>query len=134
MTEMPKGAAQTFVASHAKDSAFEAGLRSFFEYRDLGVAKATGGKYHAHVIRARKATTEGTGGHSHDVDFQIVYVLKGWARFFYEGEGEVLVEPGSLVLQPPGIKHDLLECSDDLEMLEVTSPADFETTEAVTAP
>jgi quercetin dioxygenase-like cupin family protein len=116
---------QRFVVSHARDADWERGLRPFFEYRDLGVAAATGGRYHAHIIRAREPTTEGTGRHFHDLDFQIAFVLKGWARFHYEGQGEVLMEPGSCVLQPPGIRHDLLECSADLELLEVTSPADF---------
>ena len=41
-----------FVASHAKDAAFERGLRSFYEYRDLGIRKATEGRVDAHVIRA----------------------------------------------------------------------------------
>jgi hypothetical protein len=43
---------QGFVASHAKDARFERGLRSFFEYRDLGIEQATGGRVVAHVIRA----------------------------------------------------------------------------------
>lgn len=118
---------QTFTISHARDAHWEQGLRPFFEYRDLGIAEGTGGRYHAHIIRARQATTDGTGKHFHHLDFQIAYILKGWARFYYEGQGEVLMEPGSCVLQPPGIRHDLLACSDDLEMLEVTSPADFTT-------
>lgn len=127
MNDMSAPAQQKFCVSHEKDADWVRGLRAFFEYRDLGIGEATGGKYHAHVIRAREATTEGTGKHAHDLDFQIAFILRGWARFFYEGQGEVLMEAGSCVLQPPGIHHDLLACSDDLEMLEVTSPADFGT-------
>ena len=46
-------------------------------------------------------------------------------RFWYEVEGEVVAQEGTCILQPPAIKHDVLEWSDDLELLEVTSPADF---------
>ena len=127
MTDMPTNPQQKFCVSHAKDARWDSGLRAFFEYRDLGIGEATGGRYNAHINRAREATTSGTGMHAHDLDFQFAFILKGWARFYYEGQGEVLLEAGSCVLQPPGIHHDLLACSDDLEILEVTSPADFGT-------
>ena len=65
--------------------------------------------------------------HLHRLDFQMVYVLKGWVRFWYEGHGEVLLKPGSCVHQPPGIVHREIEHSDDLELIEITLPADFET-------
>jgi len=121
-------AAQRFTVSRARDGGFESeGLRAFFEYRDLGIAAATAGRYHAHVIRAKQACDEGTGGHRHTLDFQLVYVLHGWADFTYEGQGEMRLSAGDCVLQPPGIRHELTACSDDLEMLEVTAPADFAT-------
>jgi quercetin dioxygenase-like cupin family protein len=60
----------------------------------------------------------------------MVYVLKGWVRFRYEGVGEVLLEAGSCVHQPPGIRHAEIAHSDDVEMLEITLPAEFETTGA----
>ena len=53
------------------------GLRSFFEYRDLGLSEATGGRYHAQVIRASAPCEDGTGPHRHALEFQMVYVLKG---------------------------------------------------------
>lgn len=103
------------------------GLRSFFEYRDLGIGEATDGRFHAQVIRAREACTGGTGCHRHTLDFQMVYVLKGWVDFWYEGLGEVHMEAGACAHQPPEIPHELLRCSDDCELLEITSPAEFET-------
>ncbi len=122
------GQDQKFAISRGEDAAFEGGgLRSFFEYRDLGLSKATGGRYHAQVIRASAPCEDGTGPHRHALEFQMVYVLKGWARFDYEGQGEVTLKPGDCVLQPPGIRHELTACSDDMELLEVTSPADFGT-------
>lgn len=119
-----------FAVSHARDTPFRPdGLRSFFEYRDLGISDATGGKANAHVIRARPGDPAhaGSGWHRHALDFQMVYVLKGWVRFAYDGVGEVLLEAGSCVHQPPGIRHVEIAHSDDLEMLEITLPARFET-------
>ena len=116
--------------SRAKDGGFEGGgLRSFFEYRDLGIKGATGGSLGAHVIRAVKPCGDGTGVHSHTLDFQMVYVLKGSCRFWYEGEGEVDLEEGDCVYAPPGIVHELQTCSEDCEMLEITLPAEFATEE-----
>ena len=58
---------------------------------------------------------------------QMVYILKGWVVFEYEGEGEVMLRPGSCVLQPPGIRHREIKHSDDLELIEICSPAEFAT-------
>ena len=118
----------TFSVSRAKESAFQSGgLRSFFEYRDLGIKAATGGKAGAHVIRAVPGKHAEGERHTHVLEFQMVYILKGWVRFWYEGQGEVLLEPGDCVHQPPGILHQELEHSDDLELIEITLPAAFET-------
>lgn len=123
------GNSQTLSVLHAGDGAFDGGgLRSQFVYRDLGIKAATGGRYHAHIIKAGGAGGPGIGLHRHTgIDFQMVYVLKGWMRFWYEGRGETLAEAGACILQPPGIAHDVLEWSEDLELLEVTSPYDFGT-------
>jgi mannose-6-phosphate isomerase-like protein (cupin superfamily) len=112
---------------HAEDSEFVGnGLRKCFEYRDLGIKAATDGNYHAHVIRAVDQEEDGIGLHRHnEIEFQMVYILKGWMRFWYEGEGEVVAKQGTCILQPPAVKHDVLEWSDDLELLEITSPAEF---------
>lgn len=116
-----------FAVSHARDASWDDGLRGFFAYRDLGVATATGGRVGAHVIRARGASTEPGAKHGHRLEFQLVYVLRGWVEFDYDGVGRVRLEAGSCVVQPPGIRHAELAHSEDLEMLEITLPARFET-------
>ncbi|HJP45417.1 MAG TPA: cupin domain-containing protein [Arenicellales bacterium] len=68
-----------------------------------------------------------TGPHVHDLQFQMIYVLKGWIRFTYEGQGEFTFRAGDSCLQPADIIHDELACSDDVELIEFTSPAEFET-------
>jgi len=122
-------ATQRFAASFAKDAAFETeGLRAYRAYRDLGIAAATGGAVRAHVIRTtRPAPPGGSGLHYHDLDFQMVYVLKGWTRVRFEGAGEFRFEAGDCWLQPPRIRHHVLDFSDDYEVLEITLPADYET-------
>lgn len=118
-----------FIASHAKDAVFERGLRSFFEYRDLGIKQATGGRVVAHVIRSAAGKDFSSQPHLHRTEFQLVYVLRGWIEFEYEGQGKVRLEAGSCVHQPPGIRHRELGHSDDVEMLEVVMPAGFATEE-----
>lgn len=121
----------SFSTSYAKDATFNDGLRDFLEYRDLGIAEATDGKFRAHVLRVKDGGDTGdlhtTGLHQHHLDFQMIYILKGWIKFTYEGRGEHVFGPGDCCLQPPGIVHNELECSDDLELLEITSPAKYET-------
>lgn len=118
-----------FSVSHASRSAFHRdGLRPFYEYRDLGIEAATSGRFHAQVIRPNPDSPGTAGPHRHALDFQIVYVLHGWVVFDYEGVGKVRLEAGDCVHQPPGIVHAEVEHSDDLEMLEITAPARFETT------
>ena len=117
-----------FSVSHLKGSKFaRRGLRSYFEYRDLGIKRATGGKVVAHVIRARPGSAPHGEWHLHDCEAQFVYVLKGWVRFEYEGVGEVLMKAGSCFYQPPRIRHREIAHSRDVQMLEVVAPANFKT-------
>lgn len=127
---------QSFTITHSDTSPFVGdGLRAFFEYRDLGIKTATQGAFGAHVIRAVPGMESPGTWHSHDLDFQMVYVTRGWVVFEYEGPkeqggGEHMLRAGSCVLQPPGIKHRELRHSDDMELIEIVSPADFTTTDA----
>jgi mannose-6-phosphate isomerase-like protein (cupin superfamily) len=123
---------QQFSANRARDAVYKPGLRSFMEYRDLGIEQATHGQFRAHVIRIKKDAPGShdlhtTGLHQHRCDFQMFYVLKGWIKLVYDGHGEHTFHEGDCVLQPAGIVHNELECSDDVEVLEVYSPAVHET-------
>lgn len=119
---------QAFTVARADSGTFEgAGLRPFFEYRQLGIREATAGAYGAHVIRAVPGMESPAEWHSHDLTFQMVHVPRGWVVFEYEGEGDVTLREGSCVLQPPGIRHREVRYSDDLELIEIPSPAEFAT-------
>ncbi|MEA9568928.1 cupin domain-containing protein [Polynucleobacter sp. AP-Nickl1-40-C4] len=122
--------------SHVKpaDTQFlPGGLRDFFLYKDLGVAKATKGKVIAHLVKANKPPENGTGWHYHVAEFQIVIMTKGWAKFMYEDK-VTLVEAGDVVHQMPGITHFLFDYSPDMEYLEIVGPADFGTIPVSVAP
>jgi len=123
---------QKIAVSHHREEDFKAdGLRAYAQYRDLGIADATGGLARAHVIRLQGPCNpeEVSKLHFHDVDFQMVYVLKGWVKTYMEGLGETLYKQNSSWTQPPRIRHMILDYSDDVELLEVILPADFETVE-----
>jgi len=118
-----------FTVSHHREVDFDQGLRTYAMYRDLGIAGATDGMVRAHVIRLIPPfrPEEVSTPHYHDVDFQMIYVLKGWYKTEFEGEGVHTFEAGSCWIQPPGIKHSVLGYSDDCELLEIVLPADFKT-------
>jgi hypothetical protein len=123
---------QRIAISHHREEDFKAdGLRAYAHYRDLGIAEASHGLAQAHVIRLIGPCNpaEVSKLHFHDVEFQMVYVLKGWVKTYMEGQGETLMKQGSAWTQPPKIKHLIMDYSDDVELLEVILPAEFKTVE-----
>ena len=120
---------QRFTVSHHREEDFDQGLRPYSAYRDLGIAPATTGMVQAHVIRMTKPfdAKEVAIEHYHDVDFQMVYVLKGSFTSEFEGHGVHTFHAGSCWIQPPKIKHTVRGYSDDCELLEIIMPADFDT-------
>src|SRR6188474_850235 len=98
---------QTFNVSHLRAEDFRAdGLRTYAQYRDLGMSKATNGLLQAHVIRMVPPCDPKVVSkrHYHDVDVQMIYVLKGWMKGEYDGQ-VVTMREGTAWLQPPKIKH-----------------------------
>ena len=124
---------QSFTVSHLNQNDFKAdGLRTYAQYRDLGIAAATGGLCQAHVIRfTPPCTDEVRKRHVHTADLQLVYVLQGWMKNEFEGHGEQMMSAGSCWLQPSGIRHTVLDYSADCEVLEIIVPADFKTDESI---
>jgi len=123
---------QRIAISHYRDEDFKAdGLRTYAQYRDLGVADASSGAARAHVIRLIGPCDPDVVSklHFHEVDFQMVYVLKGWVKTYMEGVGETMFKTGSSWTQPPRLKHLIMDYSDDVELLEVILPAEFKTVE-----
>jgi quercetin dioxygenase-like cupin family protein len=110
----------------AGDRAFGAG-RAGMQYRDL-VPGRFGGRFIASHIRIETGGPVPDYVHHHEIDFQLIWCLKGWVRVVYEDQGEpMLLEAGDCFLQPPHIRHRVLECSDMMEVVEIASPAEHET-------
>ncbi|MGB2752684.1 MAG: cupin domain-containing protein [Pyrinomonadaceae bacterium] len=110
----------------ASDSEWTTG-RAGMEYRDLIPDRMDGKVIASHIRLA-------TGGevpdyvHYHKIDLQMIYCLKGRIKVVYEDQGEPFwLEPGDCVLQPPEIRHRVLECEANSEVIEITMPAEHET-------
>jgi mannose-6-phosphate isomerase-like protein (cupin superfamily) len=103
------------------------GGRAGMQYRDL-IPDRQGGRFIASHIRVPAGGPVPDYVHYHAIRFQLIYCHRGWVRVVYEGQGEpFMMEPGDCVLQPPRIRHRVLECSPGLEVIELTSPARHET-------
>ncbi len=122
--------AQDFMVQHLKSGKFKTGLRSYAAYRDLGVHQATDGAVQAHVIRLLGACDPDVVSirHLHGVQFQFLYMLKGWMIGEYNGR-RVKMEEGSCWIQPNSIPHTVLDYSENCEMIELILPGDFKTVE-----
>lgn len=96
-------------------------------YRDL-IPGRLDGRFIASHIRIPQGGPVPDYVHHHDVQFQMIYCYRGWVKVVYEDQGEPFVmQAGDCVLQPPHIRHCVLECSDNMEVIEVSSPAEHET-------
>ena len=120
-----------FIVKHFRPEDFKRdGLRNYAYYRDLGIKDATHGMAVAHVIKLAGPCDPKVVSklHTHEADFQMIYVLKGSMTGEYEGEVHTVRE-GDCWLQPKNIKHKVLDYSDDCELLEIVMPANFKTVE-----
>jgi len=112
-----------FAVVRAGDAAAWRTGRAGMQYRDL-LPDRQGGRYIASHIRIRDGGPVPDYVHFHVIQFQIIYCHRGWVRVVYEDQGEPFVmHPGDCVLQPPGIRHRVLESSPGLEVLELGVPA-----------
>ena len=123
---------QKFTVHRYSEDAYKTdGLRTYAKYRDLGVLKGTNGMALAHVIRFLPPFQPKLVSklHLHDVNLQMIYVLKGWISTDVEGQGELTMKAGDSWLQPPRVKHKVTGYSDDCEVLEIVLPGNFKTVE-----
>src|SRR6476660_4082509 len=113
--------------SSAKDAHYVPGRRQFFQYRDLGVTEATGGKMRAQVMSAKSAMDRATGWHYHTCEMQFVYILSGWVDLEFAGGQKARFGVGDSVMIPGGLPHQETATSEDLEHIEDSVPAEMGT-------
>lgn len=110
----------------AGDSPFEpVATNLHFAARDIGLGAVTGGAYTVKVFRALKSGDVAPDMHWHDADFQYVHILKGEIEFELEGGKRTRLSAGDSIYQPEGCRHCVTWLSDDLELLEIFSPAEI---------
>ncbi len=124
--ELPELAPELVVVEqHGVDAWIDG--RAGMRYRDL-IPGRQGGRYIASHIAIPEGGPVPDYVHFHAVVFQLIYCYRGRVRVVYEGQGEPFwLEPGDCVLQPPRIRHRVLECSDGLEVVEMGCPAEHPT-------
>jgi quercetin dioxygenase-like cupin family protein len=116
----------TWEVSRVADTGWRCG-RAGMLYRDL-LPRRQGGRFIASHIRIPEAGPVPDEVHFHNVHFQLIFCVADWVRLVYEGQGgDFVLAAGDCVLQPPGIRHRVLESSAGLEVVEVTCPAIHET-------
>jgi len=117
---------QELVVSRATGASWVSG-RAGMRYRDL-IPGRLGGRFIASLIQIREGGPVADHVHFHNVRFQMIYCAKGWVRVVYKDQGPPFVlAAGDCVLQPPRIHHRVLESSAELEVVEVTCPAEHDT-------
>jgi len=123
----PSANPREFVLQRADEhDAWPAG-RAGMQYRDL-VPGRLGGRLIASHIRIPEGGQVPDYVHFHKVGFQMIYCRRGWVRVVYEDQGPPFVmHTGDCVLQPPTIRHRVLESSSGLEVIELGCPAEHET-------
>ena len=101
--------------------------RAGMVYRDL-IPGRLGGRFIASRIAIAQGGPVADWTHFHKIAFQLIFCRRGWVRLVYEDQGEPFVmAAGDCVLQPPRIRHRVLESSSGLEVIEITCPASHET-------
>ena len=109
-----------------ENAPFVPGRRSFFKYRDLGLTDATNGFARAQVTLATDVI-EQTGWHYHICDVHFIYALRGWIELQFEDGRIFRVGTGESLFIPPGLKHNEIAISTDLELFEMSVPAKMST-------
>ena len=98
--------------------------RAGMHYRDL-LPDRLGGAIIASHIRIAEAGPVADMVHFHTVGFQLIFCHRGWVRLVYEDQGPPFVlGAGDCVIQPPEIRHRVLEASAGVEVIEIGVPAE----------
>ncbi len=118
---------QSFVITKFDDDSNWGVGRAGMRYRDLIPGRQNGRVIASH-IQIQTPGKVPDYAHYHNVRFQLIYCYKGWVRLVYEDQGEeFILKAGDCVLQPPLIRHRVLESGGGLEVIELGCPAEHQT-------
>ena len=118
----------SFLVRRLKDNAPWVIGRAGMQYRDL-VPGRLGGSIIASHIRIPNAGPVPDVVHYHTVGFQLIFAYRGEVRLVYEDQGPpFLLKAGDCLIQPPEIRHRVLESSNNLQVIEIGGPAEHVTT------
>ncbi len=116
-----------FLVTRAGEGPAGGAGRAGMLYRDL-IPGRLGGRFIASHISIPTGGPVADWVHFHKIRFQMLVCRRGWVRLVYEDQGEpFLFKAGDCVLQPPRIRHRVLESSDSFEVMEIGCPALHET-------
>jgi quercetin dioxygenase-like cupin family protein len=127
MNDAPITPKQTVAHATMTNPTYVEGRRSFFKYRDLGVTAASNGRMRAQVTSATQGMGRPTGWHYHLCDQQFVYMLKGWVDLEFEDGRKIRLQAGDSLMIPGGTRHNETGTADELEILELSVPAEMKT-------
>jgi len=119
--------AHSFVVRRLKDQAPWIIGRAGMHYRDL-VPDRLGGSIIASHIRIPDGGPVPDMVHFHKVGFQLIFCIHGWVDVVYEDQGDKMrLTAGDCFIQPPEIRHRVLEASDNVQVIEIGVPAEHVT-------
>jgi len=121
--EMP-ATVHSFVVRRLKDQAPWVIGRAGMQYRDL-VPSRLGGSIIASHIRIPDGGPVPDMVHFHRVGFQLIFCIHGWVDVVYEDQGpKMRLTAGDCFIQPPEIRHRVLESSPNVQVIEIGVPAE----------
>ncbi|MGE4048088.1 MAG: cupin domain-containing protein [Acetobacteraceae bacterium] len=121
------GTTQQLAHASLDNPNYVTGRRSFFKYRELGVTEASNGRMRAQVTSATQGLGRPTGWHYHVCEQQFVYMLKGWVDLEFEDGRKIRLKEGDSLMIPGGTRHNETGTADELELLEISVPAEMKT-------
>ncbi len=103
------------------------GRRDFFSYHELGVTEASNGAMRAQIMKATQGLSKPTGWHYHECDQQFIHMLKGWVDLEFEDGRKIRLKAGDSMMIPGGMRHNETATAEEMEILEVSVPAQLGT-------
>ncbi len=117
---------QTFCHNEVAQAKWTPWRMKGFEMRETGIGSATANIASVQVARPQRGVKQSSVT-SHQSDILFGFVMEGSMTLHGDGEEPHSLEIGDAFVIPPDMKTAFRDCSEDLEILEVSLPAQFKT-------